>query len=84
MTRNMLALAGVAIVLAWCAAAQATLCPTCKDLMFVGTSGKCIVCGAPTASPALKLCPQCSAALHRCERCLVALDAEAKPLPASD
>ncbi len=82
MTRKMVALGCLAMALGWCAAAPAAMCPKCRDLMFVGDTGTCVVCGGTTASAALKLCPRCSASLHRCERCLVALVADAKPLPA--
>ena len=57
MTRKIVVAGVLAMALAWCAAAPAALCPKCRDLMFVGGTGTCVVCGGTTASAALKLCP---------------------------
>ena len=60
------------LVLGWNQVSLAALCSKCRDLMFIETEGKCIDCGGPTASGALKLCPKCSAKRHQCEHCLAA------------
>ena len=82
MTRRLSACLAVMIAGLVRRGAGRTLCPKCRDLMFIDAAGTCVVCGGTTASGALKLCPKCSASLHRCEHCLAALDADAKPLPA--
>ena len=46
MTRMLAVLCCLAMALGWCALAAAATCPKCRDLMFVGDAGKCIVCGA--------------------------------------
>ena len=77
MQRSTLSGLAMAVVLGWTSLAAAALCPKCSDLMFVDSPGKCSVCGAETASGALKLCPKCSAARHQCEHCLGKLDDQA-------
>ena len=59
-------------VLGWNQSTRAALCGKCRDLMFIDSPGKCIDCGAATASGALRLCPKCSAKRHQCEHCLAA------------
>ena len=77
MERKLLSLLAVGILLSvaagWHQPASAALCAKCRDLMFVDSPGKCIECGQPTGSDALKLCPKCSAKRHQCEHCLAAL-----------
>jgi len=77
--------------LGWNRSTPAALCGKCRDLMFIESEGKCSVCGGPTASGALQLCPKCSAKRHQCEHCLAATTgkdetaAESKPAePAAD
>ncbi len=77
MERKLLSLTAVILVfsagiLGWNQFARAALCGKCRDLMFVDSEGKCRMCGAPTASGALQLCPKCSAKRHQCEHCLAA------------
>ena len=55
------------------ASPAARLCDKCRDLMFTDTEGKCTICGAPTTSGAMKLCPKCSAERRQCEHCLAPL-----------
>jgi predicted secreted protein len=61
-----------AAVFTWNQSTRAALCSECRDKMFIESEGKCIDCGGPTASGALKLCPKCSAKRHQCEHCLAA------------
>ena len=61
-----------AALFGWNQFTRAALCGKCRDLMFIDSPGKCIDCGAPTASGALQLCPKCSAKRHQCEHCLAA------------
>jgi inhibitor of cysteine peptidase len=80
MKRSTLGALATMLLLGLAAVGEAALCPKCQDLMFTDSVGKCAVCGAQTASAALKICPKCSDAQHKCERCLARLDdSGAKP-----
>lgn len=49
--------------------AKAELCERCKGMMMITSIGKCVECGKPTRSGALRLCPECSKRLNKCEAC---------------
>ena len=66
-------------VLGWNQSGRAAFCGKCRDLMFIDSEGKCIDCGGPTASAALRLCPKCSARRHQCEHCLAATTEKDEP-----
>jgi hypothetical protein len=51
------------------AAADAKLCPDCRDGTYVMTVGECAECPGQTASGAFKLCKACSDRLGQCEHC---------------
>jgi predicted secreted protein len=74
MPRKIFILLAAVVVMAAASAVYADLCPNCRDKMLIDSVGKCEVCGAPTASGALRLCPKCSARLGRCELCGGSLD----------
>ncbi len=63
--------------------ARAALCGKCRDMMFTESEGRCIECGSPTSSGALKLCPKCSTKRHQCEHCLAKLAKEDEAVPAA-
>lgn len=58
---------------------RADLCARCKDKMFTTDVGKCVECGADTASGAKKLCPKCSQKLGECEACRAKLAPASQP-----
>ena len=55
------------------ASAQAGLCADCAGKVFITNVGKCVNCGAPTASGAFELCPACSTQRRKCQACGAAL-----------
>jgi inhibitor of cysteine peptidase len=66
-----------------CGIATADLCPNCSNLMFTDSVGTCTVCGAATASGALKICSKCSRQRQQCEHCLGSLAGGPMPPPST-
>lgn len=80
MSRSWLGSSVLTVVFA-CAAAEATLCVKCRELMFITNIGTCVACGGHTSSGAHKLCGKCSQTLGECEHCRAKLAPQKKVSP---